>query len=227
MELWFETTGDGEPFVLLHPGGVDSRAFGPLVDALSERYRLITPDQRGHGRTPDQPGPISYELMADDTIALIEEQVGGPVHLLGYSDGAVISLLVTLRRPDLVRDLVFAAGVFHRDGWLPGVLDTELEGPVSEKLAAMHATGPSLTEAELAEVACPVLVMLGDDDEVRLEHALALYRALPKGELAIVPHASHGVLVEKPQLCAAMITDFHLVEKPATYAPIRRALATG
>lgn len=57
---------------------------------------------------------------------------------------------------------------------------------------------------------------------MRLEHAVATYRALPRGELAVVPHASHGVLVEKPQLCARSITDFHSAGKPATFAPRRR-----
>jgi pimeloyl-ACP methyl ester carboxylesterase len=221
--LWFEAVGEGEPFVLLHPGGVDSRAFGPLVEQLAGRYRLITPDQRGHGRSPDRAGPLSYDGMADDTIALIEQQVGGPVHLLGYSDGAVVALQLTLRRPDLVRDLVFAAGVFHRDGWAPGVLDVEPEGTLGEKLAAMHATEPTFTEAELAGIRCPVLVLLGDDDEVLFEHAIAFYEAVPRGELAVVPHASHGVLVEKPELSAMLVSDFHRADKPATFAPRRRA----
>jgi len=49
--------------------------------------------------------------------------IGGPVRLLGCSDGAVVALTVALRRPDLVRRLVFGAGVFHRDGWAAGVLE--------------------------------------------------------------------------------------------------------
>ena len=241
QKLWFEVTGDGESLVLLHPGGADSRAFGPLAPPLIGSYRLITPDQRGHGRTRDVPGPISYEIMAEDTITFLDEQLGEPVHLLGYSDGAVVALFVALKRPELVKDLVVVSGVYHRDGWAPGDLDTEVPefmidsyGEVSpdgrdhftvvaEKLAQMHSTQPALTERELADVSCPTLVLIGDDDEVLLEHAVSLYRALPQGELAVIPHASHGVLVEKPELCSSMITAFHVSDKPATYAPIRRA----
>lgn len=240
--LWSSARGSGPHFVLLHPGGTDSRAMGPLAAELAGRYRVITPDQRAHGRTPDRDGPLSYAAMAEDTLAFLVEEVGAPVHLLGFSDGAVVALCVALQRPDLVRDLVLAAGVHHRDGWEPGVLEDEAEvpdfmidayaevspdgrehyGQVVEKLRQMHAREPAFADADLAGLDLPVLVLVGDDDEVRLEHAVAMYRALPRGELAVVPHASHGVLVEKPQLCARLITDFHAADKPATFAPRRR-----
>ncbi|MEX5236982.1 alpha/beta fold hydrolase [Kocuria arenosa] len=240
--LWACARGSGPPFVLLHPGGTNSRALGPLVEELVGRYRVITPEQRAHGHTPDREGPLSYAAMAADTIAFLDDEPGAPVHLLGCSDGAVIALTVALERPDLVRDLVLAAGVHHRDGWEPGVLEGEDEVPdfmvdayaevspdgrehygrVVAKLRQMHAREPAFTDADLAGLDLPVLVLVGDDDEVRLEHAVATYRALPHGELAVVPHASHGVLVEKPQLCARLITDFHAADKPATFAPRRR-----
>lgn len=242
VDLWFDVRGDGQPFVLLHPGGTDSRAVGPLVEELAGRYRVLTPEQRAHGHTPDRNGPLSYAAMAGDTIAFLERQARTPVHLLGYSDGAVLALTVAMARPDLVRDLVVAAGVYHHDGWVPGVLEGEAEvpdfmvdayaevspdgrghyGQVVEKLRRMHAVEPAFTDADLAGLDVPVLVLVGDDDEVRLEHAVAMYRALPHGELAVVPHASHGVLVEKPGLCARLITDFHAADKPRTFAPIRR-----
>ena len=65
--------------------------------------------------------------------------------------------------------------------------------------------------------------MLGDDDEVTLEHAIAFYRALPKGELAIVPGTSHGLLVEKPALCNQAIVSFLADDPVALMAPVRRA----
>lgn len=105
--------------------GVDSRAPAPNLEALSEHFHVYAPEQRGHGHTPDVGGPITFELMAQDTIAFIETVIGRPVYLFGSSDGAILALTVAIRRPDLVRRLVFAAGVFHRDGWEAGVLDGE------------------------------------------------------------------------------------------------------
>jgi pimeloyl-ACP methyl ester carboxylesterase len=241
VRTWFDEHGAGEPLVLLHPGLADSRAFGPNLDALAARFRTFTPERRGHGHTPDVE-PITFELMAEDTIRFLEQVVGGPARLLGYSDGAVVALLVALRRPDLVSHLVFVAGVFHHEGWLPGVIDPNNKPPeflaasygevspdgaahfqvVAEKFARMHLIEPALTAADLSRVTSRTLVMLGDDDEVALEHALALYRALPNSELAVIPGTSHGLLIEKPELCNSITLDFLCNEPVHTFAPIRR-----
>lgn len=244
VRTWFDDRGAGEPLVLLHPGYVDSRALGPNFGAFAAWFRTFTPERRGHGHTPDV-GPISFQLMAEDTIQFLERVVGGPARLLGCSDGAIVALLVALRRPDLVSRLVFVAGVFHHDGWLPGVIDPNNELPeflgasygevspdgaahfpvVAEKLARMHLNEPALTAEELSRLTTRTLVMQGDDDEVALEHSLALYRALPYGELAVIPGTSHGLLAEKPELCNSIILDFLCNEPVETFAPIRRANA--
>jgi pimeloyl-ACP methyl ester carboxylesterase len=243
VPMWYDERGDGDPLVLLHPGGagVDSRALGPVRESLARHFRTYAPEQRAHGRTPDVEGPLSYQDMAQDTIMFIDRVIGRPVDLLGYSDGAVVALTAALSRPDLVRRLVLAAGVFHRGGWEPGVLAGEppefLRSSYGElspdgaghydtvvaKLAAMHDREPALAPGELGAIMCPALVMVGDDDEVRLEHAIELYRSLPDGELAVVPGTSHGLLAEKPDLCGRIIVGFLTEDPVATFAPIRRA----
>lgn len=243
VSMWYGEHGQGDPCVLLHPGGagVDSRALGPTVNGLAGVFRCYTPEQRAHGRTPDTDGPASFDLMAGDTIAFIEHVIGQPVHLVGCSDGAVVALMAARRRPDLVRRLVFGTGVFHRDGWEKGVLDGEppeffrqAYGELSPdgighydvvvaKLAAMHAHEPALSEADLRRIAVRTLIMVADDDEVRFEHAVAMYRNMPDAELAVVPGTSHGLLVEKPGVCNLLITEFLTKDPVQTFAPIRRA----
>jgi pimeloyl-ACP methyl ester carboxylesterase len=245
VRTWYDETGAGEPLVLLHPGGggVDSRALAPNRDALAERFRTFAPERRAHGRTPDVEGPITFEAMAQDSINFLEQVVGAPARVMGVSDGAIVGLLVALLRPDLVTQLVFVAGVFHHEGWWPQAIDPNNEPPafleesyaelspdgpdhygeVVERLARMHRIEPTLTVKDLGAISCRTLVMLGDDDEVRLEHGIALYRALPDAELAIVPGTSHGLLVEKPHLCNATILDFLANDPVSTYAPICRA----
>ena len=245
VRTWYDELGSGERLVLLHPGGagVDARALAANLPAFAEHFRVLTPERRAHGRTPDVDGPITFELMAADTIAFIELVVGGPVHLVGTSDGAIVALYVALQRPDLVKRLVFVAGVYHRDGWSPGVVDGEQSPPdflerlygeispdgpdhyqvVVEKLQRMHDAGPSLTAADLDQISARTLVMLGDDDEVVLEHAIALYRGIADAELAVIPGTSHGLLVEKPALCNSIMIDFLTQDPVPTMAPIRRA----
>jgi pimeloyl-ACP methyl ester carboxylesterase len=243
LSTWYDDRGAGEPVVMLHPGGADARAFGPNLEDIAARFHVYTPDRRGHGHTPDAEGPITYELLAQDTIRFLEAVVRQPARLVGMSDGAIVALLVSLRRPDLVTRLGMVAGVFHRDGWASSVLDADDDPPayfvdsysevspdgrvhypiVAAKLARMHAEEPSLTPDDLHKVTTRTLVMVGDDDEVRLEHAIEMYRAIPDCELAIVPGTSHGLLVEKPALCNRLILDFLTNEPIATLAPIRRA----
>jgi len=77
VPTWYDEHGQGEPLVLLHPGGADVRAFAPNLDAWAAHFRVLTPDRRGHGHSPDVDGPITYEPMAQDTIAFLEAVVGG------------------------------------------------------------------------------------------------------------------------------------------------------
>lgn len=247
VRTWYDEKGGGDPLVMLHPGGggVDSRAFAPNIDAFAAHFETFTPERRGHGRTPDVEGPITFEAMAKDTIRFLEQVVGGPARLLGYSDGAVVALLVALRRPDLVTRLAFVAGVFHHDGWLPQAIDPSNEPPefleasygeispdgaahypvIVDKLARMHLVEPTLTSDDLATIACRTLVMFGDDDEITFEHVVALYQALPTAELAVIPGTSHGLLVEKPELCNTVVVDFLANDPVPTVSPIRRATA--
>jgi pimeloyl-ACP methyl ester carboxylesterase len=213
VHAYYEEDGEGEPLVLLHPGLADSRAFEEYLPALAERFRVFRPDRRGHGRTPDIDGPITYDGMAEETIAFLERVVGGPAHVLGHSDGAPVALLVALQRLDLVRRLVFSAGVFHHDGWTPGAIELDDEmvaffvdywsavAPqgrehfhvVKAKLDRMHREEPTLTEDDLAGYPGPALVMVGDrDEEIRPAHTLALFKGLPDAQLAVLPGTGHG-----------------------------------
>ncbi|HEV7764146.1 MAG TPA: alpha/beta hydrolase [Thermoanaerobaculia bacterium] len=243
MRMWYDRQGAGEALVMLHPGGVDSRAYGPNLSDFASRFTVFLPEQRGHGHTPDVNGEFTYESMADDTIKFIEQVVGRPTLLMGMSDGGVVALLVAKKRPDLVTRLVFVAAVFHHDGWDDGVLQPGVAPPefmaegygkvspdgkdhyavIAKKLDAMHANGPTLAVDDLKGLRCRTLAMFGDDDEVRLEHALAFYRSVPDCELAIIPGTSHGLLVEKPTLCDQIMLEFLTRDPVPTMAPRRRA----
>lgn len=247
VTFWYETHGDpeGEPVLLLHGGFVDSRMFAPALPVLGDRFSLVTVDRRGQGRTPDPGGPLSYELMARDTIGFLEEVVRRPAHLVGYSDGANVAMLVALRRPDLVGKLVLISGDHHHEGLVPGAMDGFADesvvralGPryaevsphgeehfpvVVGKLLRMAAAGPTLTPDDLAALSRRALVMAGDDDAVTLEHTIAQYRAIPDADLAVVPHASHLLVMEKPEQVYGLVADFLAGEPAATRQPIRRA----
>jgi pimeloyl-ACP methyl ester carboxylesterase len=234
VRTYYEVEGAGEPLLLLHGGLTTIETFGGLTPLLAQHYRVFLPERRAHGRSPDVEGPMTYEVMADDTIAFMAA-VGLPsAHVVGWSDGAVVGLLVALQRPDLVRKLVLIGQNVNPDGLppemiemmkldkMPDMLPPRLremyaavspDGPehwdvVVDKAWQMIRSEPNIALSELAKVSAPTLVMVADRDFPTVEHAAAMQRSLPDSQLAVVPGATHGMPMEKPDVVARLVLDF-------------------
>ncbi|MFF5258561.1 alpha/beta fold hydrolase [Actinomadura viridis] len=242
VPMWHDERGAGDPVVLLHGGLTDGRCFTGNLDALAATFKIYLPDRRGHGRTPDAPGPITIDLMARDTIAFLEGVIGGPARLVGYSAGGTVALRVATLRPDLVERLVLISTAHDLDGLIfkpsaEGEMPAELVDAYAEvspdgldhfpvvigKIAHAVATEPSPDPADLRAVTARTLVLAGDDDLVTLDHTVALYRALPDAELAVLPNASHLLLMEHAETVHAMVRTFLTTDAAPTYMPIARA----
>lgn len=246
VHTYYEEHGSGEPLLLLHGGLSSADDMGMQTPALAERYRVVLPERRAHGRTPDVDGPITYELMADDTIAFMEALGTGPAHLVGWSDGGNVALLVAIRRPDLVRTLVTMGSNFTAAGLTPAGMaafepDSPLipilrddwsmlspDGPdhfpvVLEKMRACWFEDYEISRDDLAGIGASTLVMVGDDDITRWGETIGLLETIPNAQLAVVPGASHLAPVEKPDLVNRLVLDFLAAEgPPATLMPLRR-----
>jgi pimeloyl-ACP methyl ester carboxylesterase len=242
---WLDERGSGSETVLLLHGGMGNSdgLLDTIGQGLAERYRLVAFDRRGHGRTADTAEPFHYETMTDETIAVIE-RIGAPVHVVGWSDGGIIGLVLARRRPDLVSKMVLIGANYHFEGMLP--LDLEPDSPaiaqivaeyverspdgadhvgaMMEKTLHMFVTEPTMTLDDVREITAPTLVLVGDDDVISLKHTCDLYEALPNGQLAVVPGASHALPMEKPAEAARIIVDFLKADGVGeTMMPVRRA----
>lgn len=243
LHTYYEAQGHGDNFVMLHGGFASVNTFAGFTPLFAERYRVFSPERRGHGRMPDIAGPITYEIMADDTIAFIDALGIGPAHVVGWSDGANVGMITAMRRPDLVRKLVLiGTGVNISGGkpWaqamtehftaehLPPMLIDEYAALspdgrehfpiVFDKLARAIIDTPQ-TLADLARISAPTLIMAGDDDLVSVEHEEAMRAAVQDGQLAIVPGTSHGLPLEKSELVARLILDFLADEQAPKFMP--------
>jgi pimeloyl-ACP methyl ester carboxylesterase len=234
VRTYYEAHGAGRPLALLHGGLATIESWAMQTPRLAEHYRVYVPERRGHGRTPDVPGPLSYSLMADDMCAFLDALGLSRAHLIGWSDGAAVAALVAIRRPDLVDKLVLIGQYLQLDGERPEsrtMLDRlpddpaaqqmlrALYDPVSpdgpehfavvlDKVVRMWRREPEIALTDLARIAAPTLIMQGDDDVVRVEHSALLARTIPDTQLAVVPGASHGLPLEKPDLVNRLILDF-------------------
>jgi pimeloyl-ACP methyl ester carboxylesterase len=231
--------------LLLHGGLSNADAFGMQTPAFAEHYRVLLPERRGHGHTADTDAPFTYPGMAEETIAFMEALDVGRAHLVGWSDGGNVALIVAGQRPDLVDKIVTIAANFDTKGYVDGFEESfktdagaaqmmrddwvarspdppEHYDVIFEKTSAMWFGDWALSPADLARIAAPALVLTGDDDAIRLDHTVALYDALVNGQLAVVPGASHLSPVEKPDLVNGLILDFLASGPPAELLPIRR-----
>lgn len=233
VPTWHEVAGQGPAVVLLHGGFSGAAAWSAQAPALAAAgFRVYVPERRGHAHTPDQDGPLSYGVMAEDTIAYLDLVLdGGPAHLVGWSDGAVVALLVAQRRPDLASHLVLIGQYYNSSGQLPnnplvhwlhsqqamdllrqGYDPLSPDGPghfpvVYAKTVAMYDAEPELDLATFGAVTAPALVLQGDRDEVTLEHGAAVAAALPHGRLAVLP-GTHGLPLELPDVVNPLLISF-------------------
>ncbi|MGH9067925.1 MAG: alpha/beta fold hydrolase [Acidimicrobiales bacterium] len=231
--VWHEVHGTtGEPVVLLHGGFAGASSWAAQIPALAAAgLRVYVPERRGHAHTPDVEGPITYALMAADTIGYLESVVGGPAHLVGWSDGAVVAALVALRRPALSARMVLIGQYYNSEGRVAGSpLDQLLHSPeamgflralydpyspdgpehfpiVYEKMLAMIDSEPEIELSELSRITASTLVVQGDRDLVTLQHSAAIAAALPNGRLAVLP-GSHALPLELPEVVNALLTTF-------------------
>jgi pimeloyl-ACP methyl ester carboxylesterase len=228
--------------VLLHGGGstIDV-TFGTVLPVLAESRRVIALEEQGHGRTSDRDAPVTFETSADDVAALLRRLDVDRADLFGFSNGASVALQVSIRHPELVRKLVFASSMTKRDGardelWefieradfsnMPQPLkDAFLDvNPDSRQLETMHDKDAArmrgfedVPDDAVRSVRARTLVVLGDRDVVKLEHAVDLTRLFPDARLLVLPGGHGDYLGEAvatqgdtgyPELTARLIEGF-------------------
>jgi pimeloyl-ACP methyl ester carboxylesterase len=218
IDIYYEVHGDhdGTPLVLLHGGGstIDSN-FGRVIPFLARTRRVIALEEQGHGRTSDRDQPLTFERSADDVAGLLRHLKVSQADIFGFSNGATVALQVAIRHPKVVRKLVFASSFTKRDGaqpqlWefikqadianMPQVLkDAFLAvNPDSRRLKTMHdkdaarmAGFTDVPDSTVRTVLAPTLIITGDRDVARVEHALELSRVFPDARLLVLP-SGHG-----------------------------------
>jgi pimeloyl-ACP methyl ester carboxylesterase len=237
-KIYYETYGSGgTPLVLLHGGLYGYIAeFGELIRELSKHRLVIAIATRGHGRSELGTKPFSYALFADDALAVIHHETPGKVDVLGFSDGAVTSCILTAAHPDLVRRLVAIGGPRKFADWTPDAQaefknakagDVERDSPqfvadrkklmpeperwqeFVERLNAMEAGPVYVTDEQIRSIKVPTLMVAGDHDPYnQTVKFVELFQLLPSGQLAVIPGCGHVVLACKGPFTIAAVEAF-------------------
>jgi len=225
IQLYYETYGGGPPVLVLHGGTGSLEDMRYQIAALASDRFVLAPDSRGHGLSSDADTPLSYGLMADDMLKLLDQLKIDRVDVVGWSDGGIIGLDLAIHHPERVRRLVAIganydvnglthppafAGVPPRPSWSyshyapdPG------HWPVLyQKVITMWQTQPHYSMDELGRIKAPTLIIAGEFDEIKREHTDRLAQAIPGAQEVIVAGATHFVTVNKPRVIDTLISRF-------------------
>lgn len=217
LRLYYELHGSGgTPLVLIHGGGSTiGTNFGRVLPLLARDRRVIAVEVQAHGHTRDIDRPFTFEQDADDVAALLDSLHVPQADVLGFSNGGTTALQIGIRHPAKVRRLVIASSNYRRDGMAPGFWDFMEKGtfadmpqpykdaylkinPSQEGVHAMHDRDAQrmlafkdIPDDAIKSIQAPTLVVVGDQDVIRVEHALQLSRTLPHARLCVLP-GTHG-----------------------------------
>jgi pimeloyl-ACP methyl ester carboxylesterase len=215
IDMQWESTGDGEPLVWLHGfmgTGADWQHVFP--DALPG-HRLIAPDLPGHGASSGRPGPYSFRQSADDVYELLDSIGVDRVGIIGLSGGGITALHMATRQPERVTRLVAISAPASfppqareiQRNFSEGMLgaaemarmrgrhsrEGQIEALMAQTRAFADAADPAFTDADLASVTAPTLIVFGDRDFLYpVSMACELRRTIPRSWLWVVPNGGHG-----------------------------------
>lgn len=176
FELFYEVVGEGPPLLLLSGLGASRVGFAPVVPALARRYRVITCDNRGTGRSGVPPGPYSIEQMAADTVVLIEHLGLGPVAVIGWSLGGTILQSLLIDHPEFLTAAVLLSTLpcysELQQCWLDSILALRRTG-VDPLLAATAGAPWIFTPSTLSDHDRALRILKGraDDPEATSDDA--------------------------------------------------------
>ena len=241
LNIYYEIHGAGEPLVLLHGGVGSTGSFSEIMPSLSNSRQVIAVDLQAHGRSADINRPLSYEAMADDIAALMKYLGIKKADVMGYSLGGGVALRTAIQHPDLVKKLVVVSAPCKHDGWYPEIhaamaqsgpkqAEQMMQNPLYqtyERIAPRPEDWPVLFtklgellkkdydwSRDVTAIKSYTLLVFGDADAVRPEHAVQFFELLGGGKrdagwdgsgmsnarLAILPGVTHYNILSSPVL---------------------------
>jgi pimeloyl-ACP methyl ester carboxylesterase len=254
LSLYYEVHGElgisrTSPLLLIPGAFMSTDSMTSWVSAFAGGRAVIVFDQQGHGRTPDISRGMSYEQFADDAAMLLRALKVERADVMGYSNGGGVALRLALRHPTLVNKLVSLSATYRKDGWYPSVFEG-IEGQSSavfagtsvekafkehtpdatafaaylEKMNVLSRNEQDISDAQMRSISAKTMVIVGDADQVKAEHALAMFKLrgggneeaaasgalqeVPAARLVILPATSHVGIFGESAVLVPMVNAF-------------------
>ncbi len=227
IKMYYEIYGKGKPLVIIHGNGASIKSMKYQIDYFSKHYKVIVADSRGHGKSEAGKNKLSYRQIANDWANLLTKLKVDSAYILGWSDGGIIGLLLSINHPVKVRMLAamganllpdstavykWAIDWVHKNQNLTNKMidkkDTTQNWELLKQQLNLLANQPHISLNELHKISVPVLILSGDKDVIKLEHTILMYQNISKAQLCIFPGATHMIPEINPKLFNDTVYDF-------------------
>ena len=214
-KIYYEEYGSREPLILLEGNNGLISDFYNQIPFLSQQFRVIAMDTRAQGKSLDfAKNDYGYEKLADDLLQIVEVLKLEKVNIVGWSDGGITGLIFNSKNPGLVDKLVTVGANTHPDGVNEELLksikkrhDSTTDEKEKRRLKLM-INYPNITLDDLNKIKNPVLVIAGDDDEIKLEHTEQLAKMIENSKLEIIDKSTHNVPFDQPEILNNLLVNF-------------------
>ncbi len=206
--MYAETYGNGQPLLIIHGNGGSIADFVNQIPYFSKKYKVIVADSRAQGQSKDAADSLSYEMMADDYAALLDAMKIDSALVIGWSDGGINGLLLSIRHPQKVKKLAVTGANLWPDttavvneveqmvlpeyNGLKNMQRTTAEQKGAWKLMRLLIEEPHISLSSLHGIAIPALIIGGDHDVIKTEHTMLIAQNIPQSYLWILPSSGHS-----------------------------------
>ena len=208
FRMYYEIYGQGEPLLIIHGNGGSISNFGNQIPYFSKKYQVILADSRAHGKSIDNNDSLSYKMMTDDLNALLDHLHKDSCYVIGWSDGGIEGLLLSINFPKKVKKLAITGANLIPDAnlavdpWIDQDLKHNIDSleklipsisvKTNLKLWRLMVREPHITHEALQKISCPTLVIGGDQDVILPRHTLEIAENIKQSNLWILPNSGHS-----------------------------------
>jgi pimeloyl-ACP methyl ester carboxylesterase len=226
FKMYCEIYGQGQPVLIIHGNGGSIENFAKNIPYFAGKYKVIIADSRSQGRSVDGGDSLTYEMMADDLSALLDQLHVDSANVIGWSDGGINGVLLAMRHPEKVKKLAVTGtnlwpdtNAVYQEVWdmvrpyyagLKKKTSLNAQEKNSFKLLRLLCEQPNIPLADLHTVKCPALVIGGDYDVIRPEHTMQIAHNIPRSYLWILPNSGHSTPVVYSELFNRTVDDFFI-----------------
>jgi len=205
VKLYYEVYGQGEPLLLIHGNNSSMASFDNQLKILSKKYQVIGLDSRGQGNSSSNDIKLTYELMADDVNAFLDQMNLKSVNILGWSDGGNIAIILGMEHPDKIKKMAIMGAVLYNnetsvDPKINKILNQQVkemkargvaENNMDYRLKMLLLTEPKINPDDLKKIQAPTLVMAGEHDVMPENHTKLIADKIPNGKMLIFKGGDH------------------------------------